>query len=242
MQEYGQNLFRGKCPSITKMMVWDSGVLTCPMGGCRWQARVGSVYINFFFKVYIKVVKMINWKEACDTFMFCSAAHLSVEKCSLLYGIKFLWSSPTRAVSLCVLGCWSRGYRQVKAVPPPWPLSQGNSPGVCSSPTGAARQELPFYTLSINSTLWLWLWDMWMWFHGVQVCVQNILFRHFCECPDSFLVCAPGLLCCWLDVINLPWAKRDIIHTKKGVMLNSNKLSSTTFSLLSDKVTCHALY
>lgn len=72
------------------------------------------------------------------------------------------------------------------------------------------------------------------------MCVQNILFHHFCECPDNFLVCAPGLLYYWLDVINLPWAKRDIIYTKKGVMLNSNKLSSTKFSLFSDKVTCHA--
>lgn len=53
------------------------GVPACPMGGCRWQARVGSLHINFIFEVYIKMVEMIDWKEACDTFMFCSAAFLS---------------------------------------------------------------------------------------------------------------------------------------------------------------------
>lgn len=195
MQEYGQNLFRGRCPSITKMMVWDLGVPTCPMGGCRWQARVESLYINFFFKVYIKVVEMMDWKEACDTFMFCSAVHLSAEKCSLLYRIKFFWSPPSRAVSVCVLGCWSRGYRLAQAVPSPWPLrARVTAQGCVPHPLELQNRNCPS-TLSINSTLWLWLWDMWTWFHGVQVCVQNILFHHLCECPDSFLVCAPGLLC-----------------------------------------------
>lgn len=36
-----------------------------------------DLYINFFFKAYIRMLEVIDWKEACDTFMLCSAAYLS---------------------------------------------------------------------------------------------------------------------------------------------------------------------
>lgn len=223
----------------------------CPTGGCRWQARVGSLHKFLFQGLYQNVggdrlegsVWHIHVMLCCLFVCECrKSAVLSMELSS--YGLL----PPEQCLCMSMgaeHSCWSREYRQAMAGSPiPWPLSQGSRPGMCSSPTGAAKQELSMDTfLSINSSLLLWLWDMWMWFHGVQVYVQNILFHHFCECPDSFLVCAPELLYYWLDVINLPWAKRRIIHiNKKGTVFNSNKLSSTIFCLIFDKVTCHALY
>lgn len=172
--------------------------MPCPTGGCRWQARLGSL-LKFLFQglyrngggdrlegsvwhIYVLLCCLFvcECQKSAALSMELSAYGLLAEQC------------------LCVSmgaehSCWSRGYRQAMAGSPtsPWPLSQVNRLWVCSSPTGAAKQELAMYTLSINSSLLLWPWDVWMWFHKGQVYVQKILFHHFWELPRQLFGLGP---------------------------------------------------
>lgn len=119
----------------------------CPVLRVAVDGRPGlGLYINFFFKAYIRMLEVIDWKEACDIHvMLCCLFVCECRKSAVLSMELSSYDLLPPEQCLCVSmgaehSCWSREYRQAMAGSPiPWPLSQGSRPGMCSSPTGSCK-------------------------------------------------------------------------------------------------------